>query len=285
LKPCYYGSVNRWECDENDHLNVRFFAQKVHQAVDIFTREVAGEVAEPVRITAQHIRFVAEARMATPLRVDCGLLSVGDTGWDVLALMVNHQSGTPVAGFVSRVERCGLADVPPPATVEAPDWAVPRGIDPDNPFPPPADLESAFRMGFQTMGRGVIGTEECDAAGRLNPHACIGRISDGMPNLWAFTADEGTAAARGSGSHGGAALEYRLTVHRPLAAGDVFRHVSGIRAIGNKTQHMVHLLWNETRSELAATAEAIGVAMDLSTRRAIPVSAARRRVLETLLLR
>ena len=25
LEPCFWGSVNTWECDENDHQNVRFF--------------------------------------------------------------------------------------------------------------------------------------------------------------------------------------------------------------------------------------------------------------------
>ena len=29
----YRGSVNRWECDENDHLNVRFCEQKLYQTL------------------------------------------------------------------------------------------------------------------------------------------------------------------------------------------------------------------------------------------------------------
>ncbi|GIS19885.1 MAG: hypothetical protein CM15mP120_18010 [Pseudomonadota bacterium] len=29
----YRGSVNRWECDENDHLNVRFCEQKLWQTL------------------------------------------------------------------------------------------------------------------------------------------------------------------------------------------------------------------------------------------------------------
>ncbi|MGE0621457.1 MAG: thioesterase family protein [Pseudomonadales bacterium] len=285
MQSCYYGSVNRWECDENDHLNVRFYAEKVYQALDVFLRECAGEADSLPHLATQHIRFVAEARMATPLRVDCGLLSAGDGGWEVVSLMVNQQSGAPLAGFISRVARHGLDVEAAPTFETAPEWASPKGIDPLAAFTPPADLAGAFRAGFQTMGRGVISTAECDRTGALLPHVYIGRLSDGMPNLWAFTADEETASGRGAGSHGGAALEYRLAVHRPLRAGDVFRHVSGIRAIGNKTQHMVHLLWNETRDEVAATAEAIGVAMDLATRRAIPVSDARRRALEKLLLR
>lgn len=29
----FRGSVNRWECDENDHLNVRFFVEKHWQSL------------------------------------------------------------------------------------------------------------------------------------------------------------------------------------------------------------------------------------------------------------
>ena len=72
---CYLGSVNRWECDENDHLNVRFYAQKINQSVATFLHETLGP--NTLTITRQHLRFVQEARIATPLRVDCGLVDVG----------------------------------------------------------------------------------------------------------------------------------------------------------------------------------------------------------------
>ena len=68
----YRGSVNRWECDENDHLNVRFCEHKLYQAL------VSGLLANgcidsegvpslPARIARQHIRFQAESRIAAPL--------------------------------------------------------------------------------------------------------------------------------------------------------------------------------------------------------------------------
>ena len=41
--------------------------------------------------------------------------------------------------------------------------------------------------------------------------------------------------------------------------------------LGNKTQHMVHLLINESSDEIAVRAEAIGVGMDLETRKAVPI--------------
>jgi acyl-CoA thioesterase FadM len=58
-----------------------------------------------------------------------------------------------------------------------------------------------------------------------------------------------------------------------------------VRSLGNKTQHMSHLIYDHVRDAFAASADAVGVAMDLSTRRAVPISAERRARLEPLLLR
>jgi len=281
FETCYIGSVNRWECDENDHLNVRFYAQKINQAVAVFI-ESAGIRPDEVRITGQHIRFVQEARIATPLAVDCALLGATEGGWEILALMRQNLTDAPVAGFITRVEGASLPAAA--GSVSAPDWAAPRGLDPADPYPRPESIESVS-TGFHRMGRGRIAAAECDDAGMALPEIYIGRISDGMPNLWAFTTDALEVEQRLGGELGGAALEYRFDIIRPLTRGDTFSHLSGIRDIGRKTQHMVHLLIAEQRGEIAVCAEAIGVGMDLKTRKAVPISDARRAQLETLRVR
>jgi len=285
--PCYYGSVNGWECDENDHLNVRFFAQKINQATDIFLRQCRGGLSPsnplPV-LRSQHIRFIREARIATPLRVDCGLVVAEGEGIEVLALMCHNLSNAPMAAFLSRFEVPEANRFDWPQRVSIPDWAGPRGIDVDDAYPLQATIDAAQAAGFKIMGRGVINAADCGDRGTVLMHNYLSRISDGMPNLWAFASDTEAAAQRREGELGGAALEYHLAYHRPLRGGDVFRQLSGIRALGNKTQHMVHMLFNESRGELAASAEAIGVAMDLVSRKAIVVSDGRRRAMQTLML-
>lgn len=282
VRACYLGSVNRWECDENDHLNVRFYAQKINQAVAVFL-ETAAVAPAGVQITGQHIRFVNEARIAAPLRVDCSLLAVESGRWRVLSLMWHNLQETPVAGFITELAGPDLVNgtVTEPA---APEWAAPRGLSPEDPYPAPDSLAAAEAAGFRMMGRGRIGTAECDSRGQLLPEIYIGRLSDGMPNFWGFTTDAEEQAQRQSGALGGAVLEYRLDVLEPLKRDDVFRHLSGIRDVGNKTQHMVHLLINERADRVALRAEAIGVGMDLESRRAVPISDSRRVQLEALRL-
>lgn len=284
MQACFLGSVNRWECDENDHLNVRFYAQKINQAVAVFLED-AGVCPEDVKITGQHIRFVQEARIAAPLRVDCGLISASGGCWEVLSLMHHNLTGTPISGFITRVEGSALSGTGNLAVEEVPVWAAPRGVRTEDPFPLPDTPQAAETAGFRMIGRGRIAAAECDGSSIALPEIYIGRISDGMPNLWAFTTSALEQEQRQSGALGGAAVEYQLDIIRPLACNDVFRHLSGIRKIGNKTQHMVHLLLNDSRGEIAVRAEAVGVAMDLRTRKAVPISETRRAQLEALQVR
>jgi len=285
LTPCHWGSVNQWECDENDHLNVRFYAHKVNQALAIMVAQITdtapAEVARTIR--SQHVRFLRESRAATPLRVDCGVVAAQPELLDVLSLLHDNVTGDLLAGVHTRLAVTVDAASHPPVTV--PDAARPRGIDPVNLPTPPDGLEMALRAGFRIVGRGMIAAEECDAAGLLQPHHYVGRISDGMPNLWAFVNPPAERSARASGALGGAALEQRLDIRAPLAAGAVFTQLSGVRAIGGKTQQMAHVIYDETRERVAATMEAVGVAMDLDSRRAVAISDERRAHLERLLVR
>jgi acyl-CoA thioester hydrolase len=283
LTPCYWGSVNQWECDENDHLNVRFYAHKINQAQQILTAGLGLDAAAGLGIRTQHIRFLREARVATPLRVDCGVVRAGAQSIDLLAVMHHNVSGEVIATFVTTLAVAAFTmDV---AGVSVPDFAGPRGIDPAESPAPPADRDHALAMGYRIVGRGVIGRDECDETGTTLPHIYIGRISDGMPNLWGFVNAADEQASREQGSIGGAALEQRLEILNPLTSGAVFTQLSGIRALGSKTQQMSHLIYEEGRNRLAARAEVVGVAMDLTTRRALPISNERRQRLEPLLLR
>lgn len=288
MTPCHWGSVNQWECDENDHLNVRFYAQKTNQALQIMVSHMSDTKPSDVlpSIRRQHIRFLAESRAATPLRVDCGVLRRGDHDAELLSLVHDNVTGKVLSSFRTTLDTTGwhfAADAD--KRVETPAVAQPRGLDPSSLPTPPAGWDAARRAGYRIVGRGVVGPELCDAAGRLLPHGYIGLVSDGMPNLWAFLNPPGEQEARSAGELGGAALEQHLDILAPLEAGSVFVQLSGVRALGNKTQQMAHLLFDESRRRVAAAVEAVGVAMDLTTRRAVVISPERRRHLESLLLR
>lgn len=317
LEGHYWGSVNTWECDENAHQNVRFFANKIEQALRSWLIANTGTHAlgarVPGAIRAHHIRFLREARAATPVRVDVGVVapleqhpasttasterhhagSLSDAHMTLLSVMRHSATGEALAAFLTRLDRSALVNEPgtvPPLPVPgealpiAPAWAQPRGLK--LPLPaPPQSLAHALDAGFRVVGQGVIAREECSAVGTAHPWVYIGRISDGMPNLWVLMNDASDRAARESGQMGGAALEYHLSVLEPLAADDVYVHLAGVREVGEKTQTMAHIMMNTRTGRCAAQAAAVGVAMDLTTRKAVTIPEARRARLQSMRLR
>ena len=290
LEPCFWGSVNTWECDENDHQNDRFFAHKINQGLQAWVADVMGDSAMTrvvlPSIRSQHIRFLREARAATPVRVECGQVSYHNRLLTAVAVMRHNATDEPLAAFQVEIDTQGWhMPWPEIASVEPPEWSRPRGIDPGALPRPAASRAAAIAAGFQVVGRGVIGNDECGTDGNVLPHVYIGRVSDGMPNLWVFVNSDTEQTAREDGTMGGAALEYHLVIHEPLRAGDVYTHLSGVRAIAAKTQTMAHVVINERTGRCAASAAAIGVAMDLQTRKAVAIAPERRARLEKLLLR
>jgi acyl-CoA thioester hydrolase len=288
----FWGSVNTWECDENDHQNVRFYAHKALQAMQSWAVEMSGRVAAVERVARairrQHIRFLAEARAATPVRVEVGALSSSSEGLTLLAVMRHNATDQPLAAFTSVLDAQILGDLlaglSPIANAAAPDFAQARGLPGDLPRAP-TNLANALSAGYRVVGRGVIGGVECQADGLLSPWGYIGRVSDGMPNLAVILSTPEEREARESNAIGGAALEYRLEILEPLARDDVFIHLSGVSAIADKTQRMAHVLINARTGTCAMQAAAIGVSMDLVTRRAIAIPEARRARLAELMLR
>ena len=104
----YRGSVNRWECDENDHLNVRFCEHKLYQVL------LSGLLANgcvdseevpslPAKIARQHIRFQAESRIAAPL--GGYFAAVAGEEFQVLVELRNEVSGVVACSML-----CTFAD-------------------------------------------------------------------------------------------------------------------------------------------------------------------------------
>ena len=297
LVPCYRGSVNAWECDENDHLNVRFYLAKANQglpfvldAIGLPAAALAKTDAHP-RIRAQHVRFLKEARPATPLTVYAGLAAHQDHQLTLYAEVRHSLDGEVMATLLTEIGFASIDGRPravspsrdaPCCTVPA--HGAPRGLKAvGEPLRP--DYASVFGMGFVEIGRGSIAAWECDPAGEMELFQYVGRISDSVVNLLSHFQTGEELSRRSDGFEGGALVELRIAWHATLRAGSLFSIHSGIAAAGRKTQHFVHLFFDDVTRACVATAQGIAVALDLKTRRAIELPEARRRRIEERLLR
>ncbi len=297
MLPCYRGSANAWECDENDHLNVRFYLAKANQGLPFVLDAIGlphaalGAMGAQPRILAQHVRFLKEARPATPLTAYAGLVSSAARALTLYGEIRHSLSGEVLATLLTELDFVGadgatraLSASPHAPRCDVPEHGMPRGIDVRREILRP-DSAAIAEMGFVEIGRGAVAPWECDPAGEMELYQYVGRISDSVLNLLAHFQTEEEMSRRSHGIEGGALVELRIAWHAPLRAGSLFTIQSGIAAAGRKTQHFVHLFFDEVSRECVATADGIAVAMDLKTRKAIEIPEARRRRIEGRLLR
>jgi acyl-CoA thioester hydrolase len=267
----YRGSVNRWECDENDHLNVRFCEQKLYQTLLSGLLEhhcLAGADIDqlPAMILRQHIRFQAESRIAAPLG---GYFSaVASDEFQVLVELRNEATGavacSMLCDFGNQAIGARLGQLDNGIAPEAIPYAWPRGIT-ANVALHHLTLDQASDLGFRTIGAGVLERAECTDAGLLLPYQCMGRISDSMPHLWGTVFPESHA----NEEEGGAVLEFRRAYDGTLRSGDPFRVMSGIVEVGPKVQSFAHLIFNPQTQRCHVCAQAMALRMDLQARKSI----------------
>jgi acyl-CoA thioester hydrolase len=282
--PVYRGSVNRWECDENDHQNVRFFAQKLHQTlhyglVESGIATQANVAAMCRQITSQHMRFIAEARMAVPMTGHFAVISHNQQSLLASTELRHTATDQVLAHFL--VELAGDFSSISLDTAALPEYAGSRGVSAEAFSFKHCSATDLLERGSQIIGQGVIQAEECDAEGYLQNYQYIGRQSDSMPNLFARFETE----QRGEGIVGGAVLEYRMNFFNQLKVGDRFQILSGVKSIAEKTQVFVHTLFNADNGEMVTGSEALAISMDLVARRAIAIPEDKRQRMTALLIK
>ena len=270
----YRGSVNSWECDENDHLNVRFYVEKHWQALCGWLSSAGLSESIPpeellARVQVQHLRFLKESRLAAPLSGYAGAVVVSDGRLQVLTELRHSCTGEVMCTCIHY-----LRDVAAAVTESLPDHGAPRGIDVVDIAHAALRLQQLEDYGFQAIGMGLIQTTECEHGGAMQIQHYMGRISDSMPHLWgALYAGDGLQFQHDGDDEGGAVVEYRLRYHQPLRRHDRFAVMSGIAAVGVKVQRFAHLLCNADTGEVCVSAQAAAVRMDLHARRALALSA------------
>jgi acyl-CoA thioester hydrolase len=291
-------SVQTWECDQMGHMNVQFYVEKagaglaaLSLALGLGPRVSRGEGAR-LFVRDHHVRFLREQRPGAPFFIRAGVLEVRDFGLRVYEEMVNTVSGEPAASFIAEVEWLDeetreMKPLPAKAkaaaknlVVDLPVHGSPRGLEIYEPRPAPK-LKEADAMGMVRTWQGEIETPQCDGQGFLTIRHFMGIVSDGIPNLLAQTS--GADRSR-TPTVGGAALEYRFVYRRHPRVGDVLTLRSGLKQVGPKTYTWCHWLFDLESGEAVATAEAVAIALDLTTRKAIPIPEEMRANLESLVI-
>jgi acyl-CoA thioester hydrolase len=120
-----------------------------------------------------------------------------------------------------------------------------------------------------------VRAEECDPNGLMRESGMMAKVADGMAHFFLSMRDRPR-----SDSIGGAALEYRFVFRRWPQLGDFVEVRSGLKSLGAKTYQICHFIFDVESGECLASAEAVTVSFDLTTRKSIQIPPDLRAVLE-----
>lgn len=292
--PTHYGFVDTWECDENDHMNIQFYAAALHEAdahlrlaLDLPPYDRPDSQVQ-TQIRTDHIRFLSELRAADPFTVVSAVVAADETALTVFHEMRHTATGHPAATMVSTWQHthAGVATSWPEAThtrakrltAPLPDHARPKsaGIT----ATPHGITLSDTTAHIETM-KGQIRADECGIAGTMTTTGMLSRFSNAAAHVFlnaGLAMDELLAAHRGI-----VALEYHLTYLAPLHAGDPFTVKTHTRTVSGKVIGIGHCVFNSQTEKLCMIAQLSVVLMDLNARKISPLSADERKGFEKFL--
>ncbi|MBN8293269.1 acyl-CoA thioesterase [Rhodobacter sp. NTK016B] len=285
LVEVWRGGVNAWECDENGHMNTRFYVHRACEGlVMLFARCGLPGLYAPAAPTTpvirdMHIRFHREALLAAPLRMRGGFFAHDEARAQAVLVMEDLRSGEVKATFRIALDHADSADATTlhpwpagfdPVRVAVPDNALPRGTA-DGPVESAADINRA--QGLMCIAAGAIGTEKLDAFGRMAAPGFIGAVSDGIRSLTAPLREiVSRTTATPVEQMGGAVVEFRVLHLDWPRAGDVFEIRSGLASVDGHVKSLIHWMLNPVSGQIYGSMQSIALDFDLGKRAMIKLT-------------
>ncbi len=288
--PIYRGGVNAWECDVMGHLNLQFYAAKLSEGLGHlwYALGLAPDQAAQMRRRHAFSRYLGELHAGAVLDIRAAVLAVDSDSIDILAEIVNAESGRISASFELRFDNF---DPTAQATVPWSDetrrhMTAMIAERSDNPRPAtaggPVPAYSGALTGPFVSSRGTVDTWNCNARGQMSFQLYYGIASDGIGTVRHRMGITRDIAKREQ--WGGAALEYDVRFHAPISAGDIYSLRTGLLNLGDKTFRVGHHFHNDSSGELAATFDIVACMFDLKARRAMTIPDAIRTQAEALMI-
>jgi acyl-CoA thioester hydrolase len=124
---------------------------------------------------------------------------------------------------------------------------------------------------FEITYRGTVYPWQCDHMGHMNVMWYTGKFDEAS---WQWLAQVGLTQSY-LFEHGSAlaAVEQNITYKRELYAGDVVSIRSRVLEVNEKTVRMMHEMIHDETGSIAAVAIIVGVYLDATLRKAIPLPA------------
>ena len=280
----FRGTVNKWECDHWNHMNVQFFFHKASVATaHLFAAlgmspRFLGALGMGLRVETVGARFRKELRAGDLLHIRSHVVEVHDAGMRIGHELFNSVTDTLSAAFevTAGIIRAGTDTALSwdHATLEkARSLVVTRQPGEGEPAPAgkrePFSIGEADRIEAPETYRGVVAAQECDRTGRMREQHYTARFSDALGQLLNTLGLKAGFMTRQNVGH--AALRYQVHYYRDLTCDDLLVVRSGVREVGEKTISIFHWLFDSETGQIACTGEATCVFFDIAARKAVVI--------------
>lgn len=268
-----FSFVNRWECDENDHLNVQFYFSRFEEADRQFRLlSGLGETLVGAR-RVRHVRYHKELRTGDLITIQSSVAFDGPHMLTVVHEMRNSSTGvlaaTALDGYEPNVNsaktlRQRFKDFQSPMIEKA----SPRGLS-TGPAANRATVSGLLSNGADICFRGTVLPRDIATDGKADDRFALSCCTDAVAHVWERTPM--THAYLTENGFGRVAVEMKLTWASPLKNGDAVVVVTGFTGVNTRTFSMRHHLFESRTNRLAATLDVVALTMDLTARKAVPL--------------
>lgn len=268
-----YSFVNRWECDENNHLNVQFYFERFDEADRQFRLITGLTDALAGARRARHVRYHRELHLGDALIATSHVAFDGPYMLTVVhelrrcrdgALAATATDGYAPAESMARELRRRFEDNSAPM----PDAALPRGLSAAQQVTSlsPAQLQAA---GGRIVNRSTVLPRHAGPDGRADDAFALARFTEAAAHVWNMTPmTDDWLETHGLGR---VAVEMKLVWASPLKPGEPVLCVSGLTGAARSTFSFRHHLFETRTQRLAAVCDAVVIAMDLEHRKSVPL--------------
>jgi acyl-CoA thioesterase FadM len=254
--PTFMTRVEAWECDHNQHWNVRHYLRCFQQA-----GFVATDMCEcPQRsdsVYTQHTRFHRELLETAPVEIRSAELADGMFAGATVHIMSSN--GRLAATALEHPGHAG--GCLPTVASGAVKLALPRGIEGG---PHEAD-PSAFPETAKIIEHGLVQTRELDHTGTIGFDWLMGRIAAASNDLFASLGFTPEFVRDSKISRMG--VESKISRLAAIPLGTRLRSIVEISSVGRKNVVLHHRFVTSTGEPVAAVDQSL-VTVDMKTRRA-----------------
>lgn len=258
--------VNTWECDENRHMNVRFYIRRFEEGAAVFLAGHAGEGRHPV-LRHRHVRYHRELLEGESTVTMAAFPNNGPLKGHLVQVLREISTGEICATSLDCFDDLETAPIAPDA--EAAEAASPRGLaagdcEADNPGFLAEHMKARKALAINYM---VAAEADRDAEGRLRTDRIVGCFSDGASHIWEHAGI--TTGWLNANSNGRVSVEMKVQPVGSIAAGEALELVSRVADQKGRTFRLVHTLRSVADGRVAARGEACCLVMNLESRRAV----------------